>query len=194
MCSQPQVGIPLSESKPMLRARGQHPKRLVDAPGNQLIDEDAAVRFAPSQNELLLSANRERCVDAGDKALKRCLLVPRGAVQLPSEEEAAHLARLQRLCELRRRREVVLNGIPVANDLHLLQPWNRAQQLELNVRRQAGRQSRRVHDVGIDSVRLEKNLMAISVGKTNDLVLERRAVSRPAADDAPLVERRPMKI
>jgi hypothetical protein len=60
----------------------------------------------------------------------------------------------------------------------------------LNIDREAGRDTVRIIDGGIQTVRLEEHLMALFVAEPVDLVFYRRAVAWPNALDDPGKQRR----
>jgi hypothetical protein len=78
----------------------------------------------------------------------------------------------------------------VPHDTRALEPRQRAHDRLLHVTRQAHRESVHVNLVDAFAFGLEKDLMALLVGKAHDLVLERRAVTRADPADLPVVERR----
>src|SRR5262249_28324042 len=70
------------------------------------------------------------------------------------------------------------------------EPGDRAQERVLGVAREARGEAVRVNAIAAQALGLEKDLMPILVAETNDLVLERRAVTRPEAFDDAAVQRR----
>ena len=107
----------------------------------------------------------------------RRLLVARGAVDLPGEKEAPYGFRLERRFQIAGIEIVVFDRIPRAHDVRLLEPPNRADQLELDVERQAGRDAVRVDFVRIQPLGLEKDLVAGLSREAVDLVFDRRTVA-----------------
>ena len=74
---------------------------------------------------------------------------------------------------------VVFNRIAGAQDVRVFQPGHRAHQLVLDVKRQTGRNTVRVVLVCVQAFRLQKDLVALLVGKAVDLVLYAGAIARP---------------
>ena len=82
----------MPEHQAILGAAGEHAVRLVDAAGDQVVDQDADIGPRAVEDQRRLALDRERGVDAGDQALGRRLLVAGRAVDLAGEEEVARPA------------------------------------------------------------------------------------------------------
>src|SRR5689334_22498254 len=111
-----------------------------------------------------------RRTHAGEKPLRRSLLVSRRSVNLSCEKETRRAANLQRPGQATGIEVVILDGIARADDLHAVQSGNGPKERRLNVGRQ-----RRGHAIWIDRMviqafRLEKDLVAVPVAEPNDLV------------------------
>ena len=85
---QAEVGVVVPEQQPVLGAAGEHPVRLVDPAGDQVVDQDADVGLRPVEDERARPRRRTGGVDPGDQALRGGLLVAGRAVDLAGEEEA----------------------------------------------------------------------------------------------------------
>ena len=80
------------------------------------------------------------------------------------------------------------HGVARPGHLGALQPRDAAQERELDVERQRGRDPVGIHLPGsaqpdLDALGLEEDLVALFVRKPDDLVLDARAVARPGALD-----------
>ena len=73
---------------------------------------------------------------------------------------------------------VVLDGVAGAQDVRVFQAGNGAHRRQLDVERQAGGNPVRIIFVRGQAFRLQEDLVAVLVGETVDLVLDRRAVAR----------------
>ena len=73
-------------SQPILGAAGEHAIRLVDAPGDQVVDQDADVGLRAVEDQRRLALDRQGGVDAGDQSLGGGLLVAGRAVDLAGED------------------------------------------------------------------------------------------------------------
>src|SRR5437667_414090 len=71
----------------------------------------------------------------------------------------------------------------------VLQTRNRPEEVQLNGRRKRGREPVHVHLGRVEPLGLQENLMALGLGKLDDLVLDRWAVPRPSTADGATVER-----
>ena len=109
------VGVVAAQMQPMLGAAGEHAVRLGRRLGDQVVDQHADVRLVAPQDEIGYAAGGvSGGVDAGDEALGGGLFVAAGAVDLPGEEQAGDLLRLQRRADLRRPDHVVFDRVAVA--------------------------------------------------------------------------------
>jgi len=116
-------------------------------------------------------------------------LTPGRAQDLARQEQAGDGVRHQGLADLPRVHEVVFHRVPGARDLGALQTGDGTDVCDLHVQRQAGGQAAGVDLVRVQALRLDEDLVAFVVGEADDLVLDRRAVARPAPRDAAGVQR-----
>jgi hypothetical protein len=77
--------------------------------------------------------------------------------------------------------EVVFDRVPGSQHDRVFQPWKRPHELFLHVRRKTHREAVDVDLAYIDALRFQKDLVPLPTRKPDDLVLERRTVSRPHA-------------
>ena len=132
------VGVVLPQHQPVLRAAGHHPVRLLRTLCHQIVDEGADVALAAFQHQLLAAQQRQRRVHARHEALRRRLLVARGAVELPRAVQSRHRLRLQRGLQRQRVDAVVLDGVGGPGHHRVLQAGHGVQHLNLNFLRQGG--------------------------------------------------------
>mmetsp|Transcript_1089 Transcript_1089/g.2042 ORF Transcript_1089/g.2042 Transcript_1089/m.2042 type:complete len:247 (+) Transcript_1089:657-1397(+) len=164
----------------MLRSRGEHAVRLVCALGHQVVDEDADVRLVPSEDQRCLLASRESRVRTSNDALGSGLFIPRSPADLSGEVQAWELLDLERVFQRPRVHEVVLDVVPGAHDLHAREPLDAAQDLQLDLRREGPGQAVGVHDVGVKALRLQPDRVLLPMREPLDLLVQRRAIPRPA--------------
>ena len=164
----------LSEAE---EARGEAARRtrLVDALGDEVVDEDADEAICTAENELLLALRGAAGVDAGEDALRRRLLVAGRAVDLAGEEQARDAPCLESICmigegesarlaeagcrkarereregrtlELARVDVVILDAVARLDHVDVLESRDRAQQLELVLGGKRDRDAVRVDEV-----------------------------------------------
>src|SRR5690606_19539518 len=158
------------------------------------IDENADVGLGTIEDERLLIAERENGVDSREKPLRRRLLVAARPADLACEVEPFDEPRLERDVDLRRREEVILDRVAVLEDARLAKRRDRREDLVLHVPWKARRDAVQVDPRGVETFRLEEDLMALLLGEAHDLVLDRRAVTRPDALDRPGVHRRAVEV
>ncbi len=177
-------GVVFAQGEPMLGARGHHAIGLVGALGGEVVDEHARVGFVSREDELLaVAAHGERRVGTGDEPLDRRFLVARGAVDLPCEIEALRAAVLERGLKLAWVTRVVLHRVARSRELGALETGDGAHERALHVERQARRDAVRIDLERVEAFGLEKDLVAGLVGEADDLVFDRRAVTRTHAVD-----------
>ena len=82
---QPAVGVVVPQQQAVLGPASEHAVRLIDAPGDEVVDEHADIRLGAVQDQGVFAFHPERRVDAGHQPLRRCLLVAGRAVDLPRE-------------------------------------------------------------------------------------------------------------
>ena len=92
---QTQIGVVDPQQQPMLRARGEHSVRFEAAFRDQIVDKNADVRFVAPQLEPRSGARALRRIDAGDKSLRRRLLVSRCPVDLAGEKQSRDTLRFE---------------------------------------------------------------------------------------------------
>src|SRR6478672_1309744 len=80
------------------------------------------------------------------------------------------------------------------NELRSLKPRNAAHELRLHLRRERGRYAIRIDEVTVQSLRLEKNLVRVAIGKALHLVLDRRAIAGAPALDRAGKQRRTVEV
>ena len=130
-----------------------------------------------------------RGVEPGHQPLRRRFLVPRGAVDLPGQEQPGHRPYLERRRQRPRVHMVVFDGIAGAQDPRLLQPRDGGDHRRLHIFRQAGRDAVRIDRVVVQPLGLQEDLVALAFGEAHHLVLDRGAVARPHPLDAPAIDR-----
>ena len=98
-------------------------------------------------------------VHAGDQALAAGLLVARSAVDLAGQVQARDGLHLQRVVQFARVDRIVLDGVAGADHLGVLEPGNRRDHRRLHVDRHAGGHAVDVDFVGVEALRLQKDLV-----------------------------------
>ena len=89
---------------------------------------------------------------------------------------------------------VILNGVPRPNQLRLFQTPDRADHLHLYLCRHAGREPIDIDLSGVESFRLQKNLVPRFIRKFHHLVLKRRTVPGTYRLNLSTIERRPVQV
>ena len=101
---------------------------------------------------------------------------------------------LKRAVELRRRHEVILHGVAVADYFRLLQAFDAPDQRVLHVCRQAGGDAVRINKLTVAPFRFEKYVVGCPLREAVDLILNRRAVSGTTAGDLPIKKGRTVPV
>src|SRR4051812_46940516 len=193
------VGKPLvrvvgAQRQSVLCPRCEHSVRLSDSSGNKVIDHDPEVSVSPVKDDRLRIAGGQRGVKTGHKPLGGGFLVAGRSIDLTCQKQSPEPFGLQARMKLSGIYVIVLDGIARPNHANTLEAWDRAQQLELHVFGQRGRDSIGIDRGVIKAFRLKKDLMAVAVAKADDLVLDRGAIARTGALDLPGIHRRAMDI
>src|SRR5205807_909989 len=159
-------------------ARGKHAVRLVGAFGNEVVDQDRRIRFGAIQDEWRLTLYFQGSIDARDNSLAGGLLISAGAINLASEKDPFDLLLLKRAFKFGGIDRIVFNGVAGAKHLRVLEARNGFDDGELHVNWKRGAHTVDVNLVCVHAFRLEEELVRMLVGKFNDLVFDRRTVSR----------------
>ena len=139
-------------------------------------------------------AGQRRRVETCKKSLCRSLFVACGAVDLAGEKQSAQTFRLQRRLQFARIDVIVFDRVARPHELRILQTGNRRNECVLNFFRQRRRNSVRINGVIVEAFRFEKNLMAVALAEFDDLIFDRRTITRARAGDLSRVHRRAMHV
>ena len=180
---QPKVGVVLPQEQAVFAAAGHHAVGLVRALDHQVVHHHADVAHVAGQDERLAPKQRASGVDARQNPLRGGLLVAGGAVDLPGEVQPRHAPALQREAQLGGVDAVVLDGVGQAREHAALQPPHRAVHGPLHAFGQAGAHALHIPFRAGQPLRLQKELVAVLVGKAAHLVLDAGAVARAGALD-----------
>ena len=107
------VGVVVPQQQPIFGAAGEHAVGLVDAAGDEIIDQHADVRLIAVEDERLAAGKSEGRIGAGHESLSGGFLVAGGAVDLTGEVQTGDVLRFERRLQLVGRSEVVLDGVAV---------------------------------------------------------------------------------
>jgi hypothetical protein len=174
------------QAQPELGPAREHAIGLNGRLRDQVVHEHADVRLVPPEHHIRGFRTRETGrVHTRDQALGRGLFVPARPVDLTRKEEPGHTLRLTRRADLVRADHVVLDRVPVPQDLRPLTPGHRVDDLVLHVRGQARADPVAIDPFRTDALRLEEHAVPLAVGEAHDLVLDARAIPRPRALDLP---------
>ena len=184
--SQAFVRIVLSQKDAVFGPRGEHAVGFFGAFRHQIVDQHPDVRLASVEGDGLFVPRGTSGVDAGHQPLARGFFVARGAVDLASEVESVHEPGLQAMLELGGGEVVVFDGVSGAEHLGVLKPGNLSHGAKLHVLRKARAETVDVNLTGVPTLRFDKNLVAVFVGKPVDLVFDARAVARTQTANAPI--------
>src|SRR5260370_14797470 len=177
--------------KEKLSPRGEHTVRLIGALADQVINQDTGVAFCSPDNHRRQALEPACGVNTSDDALTGGLFVSRCPVDLASEIKIGDALHFQAVIELPRIDGVVCDRIAGADHFGVLQAWNRGDQGALDIDGHAGGHAIYIHFVGVETLWLEKNLVARFAGELDELVLDGRAVAGTHSADLSAVERRP---
>src|SRR5680860_1293571 len=148
-------------------------------------EEAAAQGLIAGLNAARIASDQEPWYPRRDQAYIGVLiddLITRGAaIDLAGEEQASDRLGLQAGFQTARIEVIVFDRVTGARNMRLLEAGNRAHQLILRLERQAGGDTVGIYLARGQAFRLDKDLMRSFVREPHDLVLDRRAVTRPDA-------------
>ena len=185
---QTQVGVAGAQEETALGAGGEHTIGFIGALGDKVINHHAEVGFVARKNEGSPTLLPECGVDPGVEALGGGLFVARGAIDLSSEVEVWDLWEGEALIEGTRVNAVVLNGIGIGREVSLLQTWNGADQLPLDLLRERVGETIWVAPWAIRALRLQDDVVPSPIAKLDDFILNTWAISDPLPGDLAAVE------
>src|SRR5579884_512644 len=191
---QPKVSVVVTKQQAVLRSRGEHSVWLSGILGNEVVDQYPDVSLRSIEHQRRLAAYLERRIDARDNALGGRFFVSRRTVDLTRMIKAGDQLGFKGGMQLARGKVIVFDRVPWLEHACATEAWYCTYNFVLYVCREACRNSIRIELTRIKPFRLDKNLMALLVGKTHDLVLDRRAISGAGRFDHSAVHRRPIEI
>src|SRR4029079_1773027 len=177
------VGIVLAQHQTIFRAAGKHRVGFRYPSRYQVVDQDAEVCLVTARAPNLLILHVPAGVQPGEQTLRGCLLVAGRTVDLPGKVKAVNALRLERWLEVPWIEEVVLDRVSRSQDMRTLETADRANQLQLHIKRQARRYAVRVDLVSRQALGLEEDLVAFLAGEPMDLVFDRWAVPGTSPGD-----------
>lgn len=189
LSGQSAVGIVLSQKQPVFSAAGEHSVGLVGAARHQIVDQHADVSVLSGRHPRRFRCGSASGIQARDQALAGGFFVPSCAVDLAGKEQPRNGFGFQVRPQLSRRAVVVFDGVPVSHDRGVFQAGNASEHRVLNITRQAGRDPVDVDLASLPAFGFEEQLVAGLVGKANDFVFDRRAITRASGIDLAAVHR-----
>src|SRR4029078_7449338 len=97
---------------------------------------------------------------------------------LAGQKQPADRLGFERRSQLARIDIVVLDGIAGPDDARGLETWDGLEERMLHVLGQRGRDAVRIDGVVVETLRLEKDLVAAALLEANDLVFDRGTIAR----------------
>ncbi|MGC0321911.1 hypothetical protein ABIG06_002540 [Bradyrhizobium sp. USDA 326] len=173
---------------------GEHPIGLANSTSDEVVDHDAKIAVRPIEHRQRSPTGGHCRIQPGHDALPCGFFVSGGAVDLPGQEQPAQALGLEGRIELTRIHVVVFDRVARPHHLHPLQAWDAGEDRKLDLLRQRGRDAIGIDRRIVEPFRLQKDLMTVAVAEADDLVLDRRAITRPGALDLAGVHRRAMDI
>ena len=189
--TQAMSGIVLPKEKSVLCPRGEHPVGFAsDTLGHEIVNQDPDIGLISTQPEGFSTAKAGNRVHAGHQALRCGLLVTGRPIDLTCQKEPRHPTSLERVTELERVDIIILDRIARSDNLRVFEARNRAHHRDLYLEGKRCGKTIWIDLECVEALGFEEDLMAISVGKPDDLILDGRAVARSSALDSTTVNRR----
>ena len=160
----------------------------------QIVDHHGHVGIGPVQRRRFPPEDGAGGAQPRDQPLRRGLFIARGAVDLARTIQARNGPQLQRSMQGARIDVIVFDR--VARNFHhdMLQPMHGPKHVQLHVGGQRSADAVGIDQMRVEPFRLEEYLMAVPIGEAMDLVLDGRAIARPARIDRAGEKRRAMQI
>ena len=145
--------------------------------GHQIIDQHADICLGTIQHKRLSSQHLHGRIDTCHKSLDSCLLITGASVKLPATEQTGNRLKLQCCLQLSGINAVILNGIRISHDPHILKTWNCPVHGILDILRQRTGHTAQIHLIGVKSLWFNKYLMTFFIWEFHHLVLDGRTIS-----------------
>ena len=181
--AQARHGVVGAEMQAVLGARGEHAVRLTHPLEDQVVDHHANVAFGAIEDDGRECASGRRGVCTCGDTLRRSLFITRRAVNLTGKEQSAKILMLKRCREPAWVAVAILDRIAGFDDLGALKALDRAQERQLRLPRERRRNAVGIDDSVVETLGFEEDLMPVAIAETNNLVLDRRTVTRPPTRD-----------
>ena len=174
------VSIILTQQQTEFRTAGHHSVRFSGAFVYDIINENADIPIGTLQYNGFFPLNVMHCIDAADETLCRRFFIAAGTVELARGKQTGKILEFQRQFQLGGIDTIIFDGIGKSCDLAVFQTGDSAVHGDLHIFRQ-----RRAHPLNIHFFRIfpfgfHEDLMSFLICKTNDLVLDGRAISGPS--------------
>ncbi len=183
------IGVVLTKQQSILGTTGEHPIRFVGAGGDQVVNQHTDVSLITRGDPGRLAGNLSCGIETGDQSLAGRLFVTGGAVDLTGKEKTGDRLGFQVGPELGRWTVVVLDGVAVSHDDGPFETRDHLEHLILDIARQAGGDAVDVDFLRVATFRLEKQLVAVFVGKPNHFVFDARTIAGASRVDLAAVHR-----
>ena len=178
--SQPLIRIILAKQYPVFCTRGKHSIGLIDAFGNQVINQYSYISFVAPQYKRLLTKNRKRSIYTRHQTLRSRFLIAGRTVDLPCQKQTLDYSRLKRRFQKSRIKEIIFYRVCRPEDSHVFKSSNSPQCSHLHLEGKRRRESLKIILVTSGTLRLKEKLMGIVVRKHPELILYAGTIARTA--------------
>ncbi len=156
---QARIGIIFTQTQAVLGTTGKHAIWLLHALRNQVIHQDAQIRFIAAWGPGIAALGLQCGIQSGQHALRGSFFVTGGAIDLAGKEQALNGTGFQRGLQTARIKVIVFDGIARTQNMRIFHTAHRAYQRQLHVERQAGGDTVWIEFVGGQAFRLQINLV-----------------------------------
>ena len=178
-----EIGIILSQKQAIFCTAGHHSVRLMVFFCYKIIDQYANISLRAIQYKLFLTFYFHCGIDSGNQPLCGSFFISGTSVKLSAAEQTFNFLKLQCRIKLTRIDAVIFNCIGIFYDFCMLKARNRMIHGILYILRKRAGHSADIHFIRIKSFWFDKYLVAVFICKTNDFILDGRAVSRSGSLD-----------
>ena len=137
---------------------------------HEVINQNTDIGLRTVQNKRLFLLNLPCGVDSGNQTLGRCLFVTRASVNLSGCKESRNLLELKTRSQLSRIDTIVFYRVGIAYYDRVFKTGRRVYHRILDILWKRRGHTAEIHLIGIQTLRLNKDLMSLFVRKFHHLI------------------------
>ena len=160
---------------------------------DKIIDHHSHIAGATIQRRCVPALHQTGGTDTGDQTLSGGFFIAGRSVDLSGTIKPVEITNFQRPVERARIDMIIFHRIAGHEDFDFFQPFHGADESELDIGRKRCADSVGIDKTAIETFRLEKDLMGITIGEPVNLVFDRRTIARSLRADCAAEQWRTME-